>query len=229
MTSYTQILVPRPASVLHKPSKMIDHRRLKWLELYFCLLLSETHSSQSRWYPFWNSDAPTSQSLLKQSYTEETNSQNNNDKAKKPLAAIQFRKVLQYHCVLYVHAMAILVSCPPQHRSIHIKYNVSGIGWWSYGVVINGAGPRNAHPVAITSRPTIFRHRGAFCVFVCAHGGPGRSDDMMNSRVNQYVTSTWCVNYNLNILHHETFRPVVTLWSQPQWIYCWYSPMYLVS
>ena len=106
---------------LHKPSKMINHRPLKWLELYFCLLLSVKHSSQSQWYAFWNSDTPTSQSP-KQSSTEETNGQNNNDKAKKPSAAIQFRKVLQYLCVLYVHAIAILVSCPPQHHSIHIKY-----------------------------------------------------------------------------------------------------------
>ena len=54
-------------------------------------------------------------------------------------------------------------------------------------------------------------------VYLCVHMEGERSDDMMNSRVNQYVTSTWCVNYNLNdISHYKTFRSVVTLWSQPQ-------------
>ena len=86
-----QILVPRLASVPHKPPKTIGHRRSKWLELYFCLLLAETRSSRSQWYPFWSSDIPTSQSALKQSYTEKTNGQNNDDTAKSlHSAAIQF-------------------------------------------------------------------------------------------------------------------------------------------
>ena len=51
---------------------------------YFCLLFAETHSSRSQWYLFWNSDISTSQSALKQSYTEKTNGQNNDDKVKKP-------------------------------------------------------------------------------------------------------------------------------------------------
>ena len=79
-----QILVPRLMSVSHKLPKTIGHHRSKWLEHYFCLLFSETRSSQSQWYPFWNSDIPTSQSALKQSYREKTNGQNNDDKAKKP-------------------------------------------------------------------------------------------------------------------------------------------------
>ena len=78
------IVVPRLASVPHKLPKTIGHRRSKWLQLYFRLLLSESLSSRSQWYPFWNSDIPTSQSALKQSYTEDTNGQNNDDKAKKP-------------------------------------------------------------------------------------------------------------------------------------------------
>ena len=78
------ILVPRLASVPHEPPKTIGHRRSKWLELYFCLLLSESHSSRSQSYPFWNLDIPTSQSAQKQSSTEETNGQNKNDKAKQP-------------------------------------------------------------------------------------------------------------------------------------------------
>ena len=75
------IVVPRLASVPHKLPKTIGHRRSKWLQLYFRLLLSESLSSRSQWYPFWNSDIPTSQSALKQNYTEDTNGQ---DKAKKP-------------------------------------------------------------------------------------------------------------------------------------------------
>jgi len=66
------IMVPRLASVPHKLPKTIGHCRSKWLELYFHPLLSESLSSRSQWYPFWNSDIPTSQSVLKQSYTEET-------------------------------------------------------------------------------------------------------------------------------------------------------------
>jgi len=66
------IVVPRLASVPHKLPKTIGHRHSKWLELYFCLLLSESLSSWSQWYPFWNSDIPSSQSALKQSYTEES-------------------------------------------------------------------------------------------------------------------------------------------------------------
>ena len=59
------------------------------------LLLSSarrnTQLSVSVIYPFWSSDIPTSQSALKQSYTEKTNGQNNDDKAKSlHSAAIQF-------------------------------------------------------------------------------------------------------------------------------------------
>ena len=78
------IVVPRLTSVPHKLPKTISHRRSKWFQLYFRLLLSESVRSWPQWYPFWNSDIPTSQSALKQSYTEDTNSQNNNNKAKKP-------------------------------------------------------------------------------------------------------------------------------------------------
>ena len=78
------IVVPRLAGVPHKPQKTIGHRRSKWLELYFRLLLSASLSSRSQWYPFWNLDIPTSQSALKRSYSEETNSENNDDKARKP-------------------------------------------------------------------------------------------------------------------------------------------------
>ena len=79
-----QILVPRPASVPHKPLKTLGHRRSKWLELYFCLLLAERRSSRSQRCTFWNSDIPSSQPPLKQSYTEKTNGQNNDNKATKP-------------------------------------------------------------------------------------------------------------------------------------------------
>ena len=86
-----KILVSRLVSVPHKHTKTVAHHRSKWLELYFCLLLSESHSSQSQWYLFWNSDIPTSQSALKQSYSETTGGQNSIDKANKlHLAAIQF-------------------------------------------------------------------------------------------------------------------------------------------
>ena len=78
------IMVPMLASVPHKLPKTTGHRRSKWLQLYFRLLLSESLSSRSQWYPFWNSDIPTSQSALKQSYTEDTNGQNNDDKINKP-------------------------------------------------------------------------------------------------------------------------------------------------
>ena len=83
-----QILVPRLVSVPHKLPKTIGHRHSKQLELYFCPLLSETCSSRSQWCPFRNSDIPTSQPALKQSYTEKTNGQNNNDKTKKPSHSI---------------------------------------------------------------------------------------------------------------------------------------------
>ena len=78
------IVVTRLTSVPHRLPKTIGHRCSKWLQLYFCLLLSESVCSRCQWYPFWNSDIATSQSALKQSYTEDTNGQNNNDKAKKP-------------------------------------------------------------------------------------------------------------------------------------------------
>ena len=78
------IVVPRLASVPYKLPKTISHRRSKWLQPYFRLLLSKSLSSRSQWYPFWNSNIPTSQSALKESYTEDANGQNNNDKAKKP-------------------------------------------------------------------------------------------------------------------------------------------------
>ena len=86
-----KILVSRLVSVLHKHTKTVAHHRSKWLELYFCLLLSESHSSQSQWYPFWNWDIATSQSALKQSYSETTGGQNSIDEASKlHSAAIQF-------------------------------------------------------------------------------------------------------------------------------------------
>ena len=69
------IVVPKLASVLPKPSKTIGHCRSKWLELYFCLLLSESPSSQSQWYPFWNSDIP------KKKLKDETNGENYDEKA----------------------------------------------------------------------------------------------------------------------------------------------------
>ena len=74
-------MVPKLASVLPKPSKTIGHCRSKWLELYFCFLLSELPSSQSQWYPFWNSDIPISQSVLKK-ISEETNSEKYDDKVR---------------------------------------------------------------------------------------------------------------------------------------------------
>ena len=92
------ILVPGLASVLHKLPKTIGHRRLKWLELYFRFLLSESPSSQSQWYPFWNLDISTSQSVLKQSYTEETNGQNNDDKVKKP--TLSSHSISMNYCIL---------------------------------------------------------------------------------------------------------------------------------
>ena len=73
-------MVPKLASVPPKPPNTIGHCRSIWIELYFCLLLSELSSSQSQWCPFWNSDIPTSQSALKK-LTEETNGQNYDDKA----------------------------------------------------------------------------------------------------------------------------------------------------
>ena len=64
-------------------------------------LLSESLSSRSQWYPFWNSDMPTSQSTLKQSYTEDANGQNNDDKAKKHtlgshLISVNYCNILAY-------------------------------------------------------------------------------------------------------------------------------------
>ena len=97
------IVVPRLASVPHKLPKIIGHRRSKWLELYFRLLLSESLSSQSHWYPFWNSDIPTSQSVLKQSYTEDTNGQNNDDKTKKPILSSHSISVNYCNIPAYFH------------------------------------------------------------------------------------------------------------------------------
>ena len=103
-SSFTQkshhILVLRLASV---PHKLPSHRCSKWLELYFLLLLSESPSSRPQWYPFWNSDIPTSQSVLKQSYTEETNRQNNNDKAKKPTLDSHSISVNYCNILAYFH------------------------------------------------------------------------------------------------------------------------------
>ena len=33
----------------------------------------------------------------------------------------------------------------------------------SYGVVMNGAGPRNTHPVEVNTRPATIKNRGTFC------------------------------------------------------------------
>ena len=96
-------MVPRLASVPHKPPKTIGHCRSKWLELYFRLLLSESLSSQSHWYPFWNSDIPTLQSALKQSYTEDTNCENNDDKTKKPTLGSLSISVNYCNILAYFH------------------------------------------------------------------------------------------------------------------------------
>ena len=99
------IVVARLASVPHKLPKTIGHRRSKWLQHYFRLLLSESLSSGSQWYPFWNSDIPTSQSALKQSYTEDTNGQNNDDKIKKPTLGSHSISVNYCNILAYFHIM----------------------------------------------------------------------------------------------------------------------------
>ena len=57
---------------------------MTWNHLSLSFSASEWPSSRSQLYAFWISDIPTSQSALKQSYTEETNGQNIDDKLKKP-------------------------------------------------------------------------------------------------------------------------------------------------
>ena len=99
-TKNHHILVPRLVSVLHKLPKMIGHHRSKWLELYFRLLLLESPSYRS---PFWNSDIPTSQSVWKQSYTEGTNGQNNDDKVKKPTRGSHSISVNYCNIFAYFH------------------------------------------------------------------------------------------------------------------------------
>ena len=53
-----------------------------------------------------NSDIPTSQSVLKQSYTEDTNGQNNDDKTKKPTFGshsifVNYCNILAYFCITH--------------------------------------------------------------------------------------------------------------------------------
>ena len=114
-----QILVPRLASIPHKLPKTIGHHRLKWLERYFCVLFSETRSSQSQWYSFWNSDIPTSQSALKQSYREKTNDQNNDYKAKKPTLSshsifINYCNIIAYFRVTKYKVKVTLTNVVPR-------------------------------------------------------------------------------------------------------------------
>ena len=94
-------MVSRLASVPHKQPKTIGHHRSKWLQLYFRLLLSESLSSRSQWYLFWNLDIPTSQSALKQSYKEDTNGQNNDDKIKKPILGSHSISVNYFNLLVY--------------------------------------------------------------------------------------------------------------------------------
>ena len=65
----------------------INHQRQLVIvahELYLiCLLFKEACSSWSQWYSFWNSNIPTSLSVLKQIYWENTNGQNDDDEVKK--------------------------------------------------------------------------------------------------------------------------------------------------
>ena len=78
----------------------------------------------SQWYPFWNSDIPTSQSALKQSYTEKTNGQNNDDKVKKPTLgsySVNYCKILVYFCITHNKHPE---KCCEQNSSRHITQQV---------------------------------------------------------------------------------------------------------
>ena len=128
--------------VIRYTPKMIGHRRSKWLELYFRLPLSESLSSQSHWYPFWNSDIPTSQSALKQSYSEETNGENNDDKARKPTLGSHSISVNQCNIFAYFRVMnnkfkAVLTVLSCSHFKSDLEppwqmfSSVCGCtGWW---------------------------------------------------------------------------------------------------
>ena len=54
-------------------------------------------------------DIPTSQSVLKQRYTEKTNSQNNDDKAKKPTRSSHSISVNYCNIFAYFHVMNVLL------------------------------------------------------------------------------------------------------------------------
>ena len=116
-----KILFPRLVSFLHKPPKAVGHQRSKRFEFYFCLLLSETCSSWSQSYPFWSTDIPTSQSALKQSFTEKTNGQDNDDKIKKFTLGnhLVFGSILLYFHVTNNKVMAVLTILNMYQTNIH--------------------------------------------------------------------------------------------------------------
>ena len=74
---------------------------------------SHQQAKWSQWYLFWNSDIPTSQSALKQSYTEETNCQKNDDKIKKPTLgshsiSLNYCNILAYFRITHNRFKAVL-------------------------------------------------------------------------------------------------------------------------
>ena len=101
------IVVPRLASVLHKLPKTIGHRRSNDFS-FTSVFCSQNHSalglsdirSEIQTY------VSTLQSALKQSYTEDTNDQNNDDKAKKPTLSshsisVNYCNILVYFCITH--------------------------------------------------------------------------------------------------------------------------------
>ena len=78
------ILVPSLGSVPYKSLKMFGFTALKNTQDLVSVI------------PFQNSDIPTSQSVLKQTYTEDSSGQNNDDKVKKPIFGSHAITIVNY-------------------------------------------------------------------------------------------------------------------------------------